>query len=109
MDKETENLLREVVGVLERSAVANEKLLELAESEQMQFEHGPTVCPGCGKLNPQVTILAPEPGQDGHTDEFIMKFESHCCNRVLFGVPVAWNLVDDIDLATDIMNQKGGG
>ena len=105
MDMDWERL----ISAVERVADANEKLLAIAEEEQITMsEPGPPVCPHCGKLDPIVTQLGAE-GGSGELSEFVMRAETHCCQKVLYAVAVGWDTTTHVELAADILKIKKGG
>lgn len=107
MDKEGRDIFKAITKHLDRQATAAEKLLELAEREEMTVERGPSICPGCGKLNPTVTQL--EGDGSGPLDEFVLKGETHCCNKTVYAIPDAWAVVNHRDEASSLLElQKGG-
>lgn len=102
-----DDLLERVTVALERSADANQRLIEIAEKEQLvEVEHGPSLCPGCGKMNPTVTALE----TDGHgpLDEFVLVAETDCCHRTIYAVPDNFFIVMHRDEAKAILIEKGG-
>lgn len=107
MDREGRELLKDIGKNLDRQATAAEKLLELAEREEMvQVERGPSVCPNCGALNFTITQL--DGDGSGPIDSFVMRGETHCCNRVVLAVPDGWVVVSNPDEAASILELKGG-
>lgn len=96
-----------VINALERTAKAQEDLLELAKDEVVTIERGPSICPGCGKPNPEITQLAVD--GSGKIDEFVLMAETHCCNKTIYGIPDAWSLVRDKTEAIAFMEMKKGG
>lgn len=101
-----EEMLKAAVAALERQATASEKLLELAEREEIVgVEPGPSVCPNCGALNPEVTPL--QDGGSGPLDTFVLMVETHCCNKTMYCIPDAWLIVRHKDEATSLMEMKG--
>jgi hypothetical protein len=108
MDRELATVLTKATKALERSAVANEKLLEIAEKEQFTVEQGPPVCPHCGVFNPEVTQLFREEAS-GPLSEFVMQCETHCCNRPVYCIAVGWDVVPHIEIARELLSMKKGG
>lgn len=105
--RETERLLRGAVQALERNAQATEKMLAIAEREQIQMEYAPPLCPGCGKIDPVVTQL--EGDGSGKLSEFVMKGETHCCNRTVYAIPTGFNTTDNMNMVDEIFNHMKGG
>lgn len=105
--RETERLLNQAVKALERNAVATEKMLAIAEREQIQFEYSPPMCPHCGAVNPEVTQLNVE--GSGLLGDFIMQAEAHCCNHVIYAIPLGFSSANDVEMAKDIQRQLKGG
>jgi hypothetical protein len=100
-----EAMVDRIVEALERNAIATEKMLAIAENEQIQFEQGPPICPGCGRPNPTVTQL--ETGS-GPLAEFVMKAETHCCNHVIYAVPVGFSTTLHIENVPGIARMGHG-
>lgn len=106
--REIAKALEPVVQALERSAKANEDLLTLATQEQIVMaEPGPPVCPFCGRLDPEVTQVAAD--GDGPLGDFVMAAEAHCCNKVLYAVPLGFDTFTRIEMAQDALTQRKGG
>ena len=106
--RELKKLLERAIDALERNATATENMLAIAEQEQLVMtEPGPPSCPHCGKLNPEVTQIR----QEGHgpLGDFVMAAETHCCHKVLYAVPIGFDAVPNLELARDILNQRGAG
>ncbi len=104
------DVLEQLVSAVERNAVATEKMLAIAEQEQIIMqEPGPPVCPHCGKLDPVVTELPGEAGGSGKLSDFVVRCETHCCNRVVFAIPNGWDTAVSQELAEDILKIKKGG
>lgn len=106
--RELAKTLAAVTNALERQATAAEKLLELAEREEMvQVESGPPVCPGCGKLNPIVSQV--QAGGDGPLHEFVMKVETHCCNKTMYAFAETWVMAPNLAYFESYIEQRRGG
>jgi hypothetical protein len=84
--------IKRVVIALERSADANEKLLEIANNEQLILDEGPVVCPHCGAQDPIVTPR--EEGGSGPLSEFVVIADTNCCARVIYAVPSSYVVFD---------------
>jgi hypothetical protein len=108
LGRDEKQLVGRLVEALERSADASEKLLSIAEQEQLVMtEPGPPVCPNCGKVNPTVTQL--EADGAGPLGEFVMVAECHHCNRTIYAVPIGFDTVTTKELAGDVLNQRRAG
>lgn len=109
MDKEMRGAVAEIVTALNRNADATEAMLDIARAEQIVMaEPGPSVCPHCGKLDPVVTQLGAE-GGSGELSEFVMRAETHCCNQIVYAIPLGWDTTTSADMAADILKIKKGG
>jgi hypothetical protein len=104
----TDNRMDRLIAAVERNAEATEQMLTLAKEEQIVMaEPGPPVCPFCGKLDPEVTELGS--GGSGKLSEFVIRAETHCCNRILYALPVGWDTTTTPEMAADIQTIKKGG
>lgn len=99
-----------VVSALERQATASESLLAIAEKEAIEFvnEEQPPVCPHCGKVDPEVTMLL-EARASGKLSEFVAQVECHSCNRASYIVVGRVNMFSNIRLAQDSQVNGGAG
>lgn len=109
MDRQLRELIERGIEALERDATAQEQILEFAKQEQFVIEHGPAVCCHCGKLNPEVTLLAPETGTAGPLDDFMMQVECHHCNKTAFVIAAGWHTFPSREVAADALNNLKGG
>lgn len=108
MDEAGRELLKSIDNNLDRQATAAEMLLKLAEREEMvQVEKGPSICPNCGSLNFTITQL--DGDGSGPIDLFVLRGETHCCNKVVFAVPDGFFVVSNKDEAASILEMKKGG
>jgi hypothetical protein len=106
MDDKGGKQLAALVVAVERQATAAEKLLELAEREELVgVEPGPSVCPGCGRLNPEITPLQND--GSGPLDNYVLIAETHCCNSTVYCVPDTWSVVTHKDEALSLLHMKG--
>lgn len=106
--RELEKLVRQGVQALERNAKAGERLVEIAEREQIEFqmEPGPPICPQCGKSNPTITQLADD--GSGPLAQFVLVAETHCCNATIYGVVEGWQLFIRPEEASDYIRERAG-
>lgn len=93
---------------LKRNAKASEALLDIAKQETVQFEveAGPPVCPKCGAINP--VVFHEEEAGSGPLNEMLFKFEMHCCNSTVYGVPEGWAMTMQVEEAADLIQQRAG-
>lgn len=104
----TDNSMDRLIAAVERNAEATEQMLALAKEEQIVMaEPGPPVCPHCGKLDPEVTEL--DAGGSGQLSDFVMRGETHCCNRILYALPLGWDTTTTPEMAADILTIRKGG
>ena len=105
-----DNRMDALISAVERNAVATEDMLKLAKEEQLVMqEPGPAICPHCGKLDPVITELQQQgEAGSGPLSEFVIAGETHCCNRVIYAVPVAFDCLPDLNLVADFLKMKGG-
>lgn len=80
--------LRRMLGSLERIAVANEKLIELAQEERIEDQEiakskQPTYCPHCATLNPRVR----SEGGVGLLDDYVLIAYCEKCGNRFFAIP----------------------
>lgn len=92
--------------LLERIAVANEKLIELAVEERQVMdasEHagGPPFCPHCRTFNPSIR----SEGGDGEMAEFVLVATCQC-GRTFYARPQGWEVFDSIDQARSEMEGR---
>ena len=106
-DREQMPQLGVIAAALERQAAAAEALLEIAKAEQITMEYGPSMCPGCGKVNPTVTALSQD--GEGPLDDWVFMGETHCCNKTLYAVPFGWHTTVNPDEAAFMLNERKGG
>jgi hypothetical protein len=103
-------LVEKAANALERSAVANENLLHLAEeqSKSLEWENPPPVCPFCFKTNPEVT---PEENDETHgpISDFVFVGQLHCCGRKVYGIPLGMTLLPTIEAARLLMTEQRTG
>jgi len=110
--RELEEAIRQgllpIEKALKRNAKASEALLDIAKQEmvQLEIEAGPPICPHCGVLNPTVYMEA-EAGS-GPVNEIVFKFEMHCCNGTVYGIPEGWAMAMSSEEAADIIKQRAG-
>lgn len=77
-----------IVPVLERIAVANERIVELAtEERQIGQDRSPSFCPHCQTLNPSVRSAGERGGQ---LDDYVFVGRCESCRNTLFAVPNGW-------------------
>lgn len=108
LGREERNLIQRGIVALERNAEATEKMLAIAEQEQLVMtEPGPPVCPHCGKLDPEITQL--EADGSGPLGHFVVVAECHHCNRTFYAIPIGFDTVTTKDLAADVLNQRRAG
>lgn len=98
--------INKAVDALERSATANEQLLELATKEQLvSVEPGPPVCPWCGRVDPEITETGN--GGSGTLSGFIVMGETHCCNHTIIAVPIGFDTFQSVEQAQAVISEKG--
>lgn len=89
----TEEQVIGLLAILERSAVAQEKLIELATEEREIGEIGsPPVCPHCSTFAPKIATQA-EPAREGSLSEFLVIGECKSCGNMLYGIPDGWTML----------------
>lgn len=108
LKKKERELVERVVVALENGAKAQQDLLEIAKQEQFTIEQGPPVCPNCGKLNPTVTQLFREDAS-GPLSDFVMEVETHCCNRTVYCLATAWDVVMHVEIIEELLAMRKGG
>jgi len=98
-----------LVRALERSAKANEELLDIAKQEtvQMEAEAGPPVCPNCGVVNP--TVYSSEQAGSGPLAESVYQFEMHCCNASVWAIPEGWVFARTAAEAAEAIDYRRAG
>jgi hypothetical protein len=77
-----------IVVALERTAKANERLIELATEERDTGDSifGPPFCPHCGAFNPSVA----NEGGTGAMAEFVLIATCGNCSKVFYAFPQGW-------------------
>lgn len=84
------------LAIAERSAVAQERLIELATEERsISDAPGPPYCPSCGHFNPEVTAKA----GGGPLGDFILASECSACGKSIYAVPEGWQVFDNPEAA----------
>lgn len=79
------------LGIMERSAAAQERLIELATEEREVGEVvGPPYCPSCGHFNPNVTLDMKAVG--GPLGDFALVAKCDHCEAPLFAMPEGWQV-----------------
>lgn len=81
--------LNRIITALERSAKAQEDLIQLATEERDSGElltSDPPFCPHCGMFNPNVTSR----GGEGPMVEFALIATCGNCQEEFFSVPQGW-------------------
>ena len=92
------------LAVLERIAVANEKLIELAvEERSVENSPGPPFCPSCMTVNPDIR----NEGGGGPMADFILAARCGTCKAMIFAVPEGWKVFPTADEAKYAV--MGGG
>lgn len=101
-------LFERLVKATERSAIANERLIALADEEQKaDAEPAPPWCPHCSAINPRVLI---EPHEiDDTLDDFALRVECQKCEQDFFVVPTSVMCVPNIEAAQTYVEMKKGG
>lgn len=95
----------ELVKRLERVAVANEKLIELATEERdIELTAAPPHCPHCGAFNPNVR----SEGGAGSLADFILVAQCGNCGEVLYGLPESWQMARNAEEAAAIRSERAG-
>lgn len=78
------------LAIMERSARAQERLIELAtEERKIEFQPTPPFCPHCQALNPRV---GSEGGGVGTMTDFVLVARCGECGNALYGVPESWQV-----------------
>jgi hypothetical protein len=80
-----------LLGILERTAVAQEELIRLATEEREVGEamEEPPFCPHCGRLNPTIR----SEGGTGEFADFILVANCTNCSNTFLAVPArGWNV-----------------
>jgi hypothetical protein len=80
-----------LLGILERTAKAQEDLIRLATEEREVGETmiEPPFCPHCGRLNPAIR----SEGGRGDFNEYILIAHCENCNNTFLAVPAnGWNV-----------------
>jgi hypothetical protein len=84
------------LALMERSAVAQERLIELAvEERSISDAPGPPFCPSCGHFNPEVTAKA----GGGPLGEFVLVSTCSACGKDIYAVPEGWQVFDHPEAA----------
>lgn len=85
----SEDMIERGLALLERLAVSNERIVEMANEErQANYEGGPPYCPWCGAFNPGVTSQ----GGTGEFAKFALVARCEGCGKVFFGQPEGWQV-----------------
>jgi hypothetical protein len=83
-----------VATALERLAVSNERIVEMADEErQANYQGGPAYCPHCGIGNPRVSA----PGGEAPMGDFILVATCGNCQAIFFGVPEGWQVFRSLE------------
>lgn len=91
-------------SLLERSAVAQERLIELAtEERKIEFQPTPPFCPHCQAIDP---VVGSE-GGSGKMSDFVLIARCGECGNVLYAVPDGWQVYGTDDAARAAV--EGGG
>jgi hypothetical protein len=95
-----------LLELLERSAVAQERLIELATEERDAGDSifGPPFCPHCGIMSPDIR----NEGGEGSFSEFVLKALCGNCQGVIFAVPQGWLCYPNAPLAREEMERRNG-
>lgn len=93
-----------LVGAVERVAVANEQLIELATTERDSGDSafGPAFCPHCGTFNPSVR----NEGGIGQMAEFVLLATCQACHKTFFAFPQGWICLASEDEAREEMERR---
>lgn len=80
------------LAIMERSAHAQERLIELAvEERSISDAPGPPYCPSCGHFNPEVTAKA----GGGPLGDFVLVSKCGACQKELYAVPEGWQVFNN--------------
>lgn len=100
--------LHRLTEATERSAKAQEDLIELAKDErsigeQIENEPGPPFCPRCSKIDP---LIYTEGRGEGQMAKFVLVARCGSCQGVLFAVPEGWRVFSDSEEADEYRNSR---
>lgn len=89
-----DKLCEKLVNAVERLAVSNERIVEMADEErQANYQGGPAYCPHCSRMAPIVMV----PTATGNMAEYILTATCQHCQGVFFGVPEGWQVFRTLD------------
>lgn len=84
------------LGIMERAASAQERLIELAtEERELGNVLGPPYCPSCGHFNPEVSMELKAGG--GPLGDFVLAAKCNDCESELFAVPEGWQMFKTVE------------
>lgn len=100
---------RKLLGTLDRIAIANEKLIELATEERIEDDEiaktkMPTYCPHCAALNPSVR----SEGGMGALDEYVLIATCDKCSNRFFAIPNGMTIVKTPEEVRALMEAGNG-
>ncbi len=96
--------LKRLLAAIERSAVAQEKLIELAEKEQMVEEVAlPAICPVCGTVDPPIRSQI---NGEGKMSDFALVATCDVCHEVIIGIPLTWQMFTNREEADQFLKGR---
>lgn len=97
------DVFERIAASLERSAEADEKLLEIANSEQLVMDNGPVICPNCGAHDP---IVTPQPEEgSGPLSEYVIIVQGNCCGKIFYTIPSSYIVLKDAQSVEAFMSE----
>lgn len=85
----TTQQVQQGLTLLERLAVSNEKIVEMANEErQANYQGGPPYCPHCGTFGPNITTQ----GRGGSFADYVLVAVCENCNNTFIGQPEGWQV-----------------
>jgi hypothetical protein len=104
------DLFQRGVSALERAAVANEKIVELASEEvAVELEAAPPHCPHCGAINPETMIVNDVSGIKSKMSEIVLPLECLACSKTFYAAAESWLSFRDTTEAKDYFEKGGNG
>lgn len=101
---------KKLLGTLDRIAVANEKLIELATEERIETiqeaanVRTPGFCPHCKSLNPRIS----NEGGTGDFNDFVLVATCGNCSRKFIAIPEGWQVFTSPEQARQMMEAGNG-
>lgn len=96
--------LDRLLGIQERSAKAQEQLIELAEKDEaINHIEVPMLCPHCGAIDPEIRS---EIKGTGKLSEVALIAVCKVCGKEIIGIANTWQLFDSREAALEYQERR---